>query len=505
MLIYREGHFLNSITALLGKIRMRLWWREVLKSATTGMMVGLVAATILSLMRWVIFRSVPGMEWTLPLLAAAVAAIWATGRKVTLQDAAKWIDHHYGMKDRALTALTFVQTAENDSAASDANLNVAEQLQVRDAIMHCRKIRPAECLPVISPSPFRESLLVLYLLIAAGLVYWGGSPRSAKASAYPAASGDQVALLRSTVLEEFKQLASEDTGTDLEPVAEKLETLLGELETEVNDQADWFAKLSEIEETLQEAEESLQISAEDEAVTEALADALSDTSATEPAAEAFREQDYEKAADALENAAEQSLQPAEKKSLAEKLKALEQEFAQQQSNSLQQASEELREGLEQQDPGKTESAMKKMASASRQQAAKQQQAAAMAAQMEQVAAAKNQGNGNRPGDSTDKSDRSSTMWGRGTAGDPDKGPETAMQSERRKEELTVSVGEGASVTEKVRGTADQELATREYAEQFQRFQQQAEAVLEREDLPVGHRRTIQDYFRRIRPTTEDSP
>ena len=48
----------------------------------------------------------------------------------------------------------------------------------------------------------------------------------------------------------------------------------------------------------------------------------------------------------------------------------------------------------------------------------------------------------------------------------------------------------------------EQSAARAYAQRYQKFRSQAEAVLDTEPLPLGHRETVRQYFENIRPDKE---
>ncbi len=60
-------------------------------------------------------------------------------------------------------------------------------------------------------------------------------------------------------------------------------------------------------------------------------------------------------------------------------------------------------------------------------------------------------------------------------------------------------GEGPSETETLSTTEAEQIASRGYKERYVKFRKQAEAVLESEPLPLGHRQTVKRYFESIRP------
>jgi len=105
---------------------------------------------------------------------------------------------------------------------------------------------------------------------------------------------------------------------------------------------------------------------------------------------------------------------------------------------------------------------------------------------------------------TDKSETAKDTWGMGSAGNPNEGQETHLDSERQEQLLTGMLSEeGESQTEIIdsQETTDAN-SLRQFREQFQQYQKLSEAVLDSEPIPLGQRQVIRHYFESIRPSAE---
>ncbi len=68
--------------------------------------------------------------------------------------------------------------------------------------------------------------------------------------------------------------------------------------------------------------------------------------------------------------------------------------------------------------------------------------------------------------------------------------------------LTGQQSEGPSETEILQAPEGEQNAVRQYQAKYNKFKREAEAVLNSEPLPMGHRETVRKYFEAIRPNNE---
>jgi hypothetical protein len=76
---------------------------------------------------------------------------------------------------------------------------------------------------------------------------------------------------------------------------------------------------------------------------------------------------------------------------------------------------------------------------------------------------------------------------------------------KNRQEITGRAGDGPSETEEI-GHSSEGVRTRDRRPSrtvHQKYQREAEAVLDREPIPLGHRESIRRYFELIRPPAGD--
>ena len=79
-----------------------------------------------------------------------------------------------------------------------------------------------------------------------------------------------------------------------------------------------------------------------------------------------------------------------------------------------------------------------------------------------------------------------------------------MKSARKQEQLSGVQGEGPSETEIMQAPEGEQEAIRKFAAKYSKFRREAEAVLNSEPLPMGHRETVRTYFEAIRPDNDEA-
>ncbi|QEG41123.1 hypothetical protein [Roseimaritima ulvae] len=492
---------MRTIEDILSKVRRRLWLQRVTRVGTIALAAAAALALLMVVLQW--WRPSLSPLWALAIPGLAWLGVtgWATTQRFTLTDAALVVDQYYGMKDRAISAWQFANAAADDPL---------KQLQVSDTLLHLQKVRPADCVPIAAPRVARNTAVLLGVaaVLGAAVVRLGSS--SAVAAAPLPIAAAQADHLRTTVLPEIQRLAEQHDNSDLDALSEKLETLIEQLDQPGVDQRDLLAQLSEMQQALEASREALQLEAHEDQL-QAVASAMQPAESLQNAAAALQDGDYDQAAESLKSVEPRSLSDKERRAVADNLKKASESATEKASKEMQQATQQVQEGLEQQDASKTKQGMEKLAEMAKQQAVREQLDQAMASQMNQLAESKAQARGkqggNQPGDSDSKSNKASDQWGRGTAGTPNEGPATTLDSRRQREQLTGQQADGPRDTETVQAdqpdTPEDTQATRAYQERYQKFRNQAEAVLENESLPWGHRHTVRQYFEQIRPQPND--
>ncbi len=499
---------MQSIDDVLAQVQRRMRWQRAARAATLGSAAGSAVGLLLAL-SWALMPPSPAAPFLtaptmlslglLPLLFGfafgLIAASVASLRSPSRIAAALLVDRYYGMKDRTLSAIEFLEKDDQDAMRA---------FQIADTQLHLRKVRVEDCVPIELPRAARNAAVACCVAAVgiAALTQFDVSPAVAS-SPLPLATR-QAARLRQTVLPEIARLAKEadDNAEELRELTEQLESLVDELERPGQDQRDVMATLSDMEQVITAARDALEV-----AVTEAdlkqVAGALTSADALRDAAEAMEAGDFEQAATELEAFDPAALSEKERRAVANDLEETAKELAEHAQENLAKAAEEIQQGLAEQDASQTKQGMQRLADINKQQSRNQKVANAMNSQLNQLAQSKGEARGDRPGDSDNKSDQASDKWGKGTAGKPDEGPATKLDAVREEQKLGSQIGEGDGETERVEDLPQEQQAARQYAKQYHEYRRQAEAVLDQEPLPLGHRETIREYFESIRPTRSD--
>ena len=130
----------------------------------------------------------------------------------------------------------------------------------------------------------------------------------------------------------------------------------------------------------------------------------------------------------------------------------------------------------------------------------------MACQLNRLAQCKSACRGacKNPGSCISKSDSPSQKWGKGASNQPTGDKATKIDSTRQEEQLSGVQGDGPSESEILEAPEGEQDAARQFAKKYTKFRSQAEAVLDTEPLPLGHRETVRQYFENIRPSNDDA-
>lgn len=497
--LFREP--MQPLSTLLSAVRRRMWLRHVTHVASLAL-VPLLAATMLLVLvaRW-IPAPVPVWSFAVPPIAWIVAVAVAAGRRFGPADAAAAIDQYYAMKDRTASALQFATLPHPDPL---------QRLQVADTVLHLRKVRPGDCVP-IDPSRAAVRTAATMALAIGLLVFYSQLDRDAVAVGASVKDGTAMALqdsLQAALDESLTQPLSDQQRQQLLELEERLNELSTQLQQASADPRQRLATLSEMQQAIEQAREQLAAAGHAEELQE-LAEAIEPANALQEAASALRDGQFEQAAEQLRDVDPERISDRQRRAVSDNLKKQIEDAGGKQPGDATQAAEQLQQALEQQDAAETQKALRQLADMAQRQATQQQVDQSMAAQLNQVAETKaqargNQG-GNQPGDSNQKSDRASQQWGRGTAGQPDQGEADPLDSQRQREQITGQ--QAATGGQRQRAGEDETQfegtsSRQAYAQQYQEYRRQAEAVLQREPLPIGHRRTVRQYFDRLRPPPE---
>jgi hypothetical protein len=385
------------------------------------------------------------------------------------------------------------------------------QLQIEDAAEQLVSVQPQAVHPIKLPKIFWIATSVLAIdLLGIALVHSDfyqslGKTEVVEQEVLPL----ETTVLREEIVGKTEELAQQhSTEPALRKLADQLEVLMNKFESEKMDAKEMLITLSEMDEALQSALESLQLETMEESMQE-LAKTLELAEATLSISKALEKGDYAQAASELkilDAAALESLSKPERKAMAEQMQSIADNAEKRNQNALKEAAQKMSDALDNSDSESGEAAADALANEVEKYGVRKGIGKEIAKQQMMLGQLKAD---NEPGNMSGgkgiaKSQTESQNWGRGSAGDPNSGESTNLQGQRQQQTLTGTLTEeGESIKETV---DSQEMAAaqsvRQYREQYQQYQKLSEAVLDSEPIPLGQRQIIRRYFESIRPVTE---
>ena len=495
----------EAIHTALGRVRSRLQTQFALRCVVAGLIAGAIGGLAVGLARLTF-----GLDASWGIGAAVTAAGPVLGLIVGLSlrrnwhEAAAAVDAHYGLKDRAVTALAFA----SQSAPSDLHA-----IQINDALGHLGSVQAEAVVPLRAPRAWPVALAALAAAVAA--LAWPLATRESEAG--PAPVPEHIAAVASTgkvKVAEFQKAISEtnqdmedeksDEEKGLNDLIKKLNQKLEEIDQPGTDEKEALAKLSEMQAAVQAMANQLNVAALDGQLS-SLGSALAASAAFEGAGKALQEGKLEKAAKELEKIDEVKLTPKEAKALEEKLKQLAKQMGDAGQGSMSDAAAELAEALKSGN-GKVGQAARNLAKKIDAAVKRKKQNDLLTALNEEFKECKCQcqNNGGARIKQPSKSNDPSSTWGRTISGNTD-GEKTKLNSKRTDVQVTGTPGgEGDSDVETTATPEARQKATREYKAKFEKFKKESETVIDGEPIPLGHRQMVKKYFELIRPSNGDA-
>jgi hypothetical protein len=481
---------LKEIKHRLAGVRRRQRLFRSINWSVAGWFFGALAAIVMALL----WRAELGVSVWTPLLAIVIAAAtaWVLGFLAPLSwhRSAASIDEHYDLKDRSITALEFAGHDRDDELRRLQVADAAQRLDSIDATAVVPWQRPRWFLPATAAT----ALVAMVMLIPSEQTVVAGVPLETRQVVL-----EQADYLNETMLEELKELADDD-NEELKELVEELEELVEELRDPAVDQREALAKLSMMQESVAAALAAFNLQQTDAAM-QSLAASIDSAAAMQKIAADLKAQEYDKAADKLEEFDPSEMSNKERRLVAANLSKLSQELGQANQGQLSESTGEMAEGLEKKNDSQCKGGACKLAGLCRSQSLRKSVCKCLGSQLSRLSECKSQCNKNGC-TSNNKSDKPSNNWGRGHT-DPLGDEATQIDSSRDQVDVTGQQGDGPSEREVITSAEAEQLASRSYQERYQEFRKQAEAVLESEPLPLGHRETVRNYFESIRPSAED--
>jgi hypothetical protein len=496
----------ESIYAALSPIRGRQQWLFALRSAVVGLGVAAAVGLALGVARLAFGMDTPAWARAAVLAAGPVLGLLAgLALRRNWHAAGEAVDAHYGLKDRAVTALAFAQ----QPAATEF-----QELQMADALAHLNRAEPRAVVPLKTPRAMPTALVAA--VIAVVMLAWpikapqaeaGPAPVPEHIAAAVAEQKEKLAALDKKLADTMQDLEDEKSDEEKKGLKELLEKLIQKVE-ELNqpgtDEKEALAKLSEMQAEMQALANQLNIAAMDGQMS-SLGTALAASTAFEGAGKALQEGKLEKAAKELEKIDEVKLTPKEAKALEEKLKEVAKKMGDAGQGSMSDAVAELAAELKG-GKGKVGKSTRALAKKVNNAVKRRKANDLLLAQIEDLKDCKCNCNcnGGARVRAPKKSNNPSSNWGRAISGNVD-GEKTKLDSKRNEMQLTGTPGsEGDSDVETTATPEARQQASRAYKEKYQKFSKQSQTVVDGEPIPLGHRQMVKKYFELIRPSNSDA-
>jgi len=473
-----DNHFYRSINA----VRFRQRVQRTLNCAAWG----LLAAALV-----VLFS--PTLAATVFTVSIAIGFI----RSFSDSSAARLIDRHYHLKDRILTTTALLRRT---------NHTLMEQLQIDDTANHITTVKPQMVHPIRLPKMFWCAVGVFALHFIGTTIIQNWSHGSVESAILVELSEETTTMLEEMVAqtEELAMLHADEES--LPKLFDKLDTLTQRFESKMTAK-ETLMTLSEMENAFQAALDSLKLETMDDLLKE-LAKTLELADPTFPISKALEKEDFRLAALELKELDADTLAAltdAERNAMAEQMQAIADSAEEQNQLAMHEAAQAMSAALKDGDDEAGAAAADALAHEVETHGIRMDIGNALAKQLMELGLAKSDfGIAMDGGEGTAKSDTDKETWGMGSAGNPNDGEETQLDSERHQEILTGMISEeGASQTETLdTQEMDEVNSLRQFREQFQEYQKLSEAVLDSEPIPLGQRRVIRHYFESIRPSAE---
>lgn len=471
-------------------VRRRLWIARSLKGLCWGLTFGATAALLYSLIQ---LQGSAAIAWgPAAMLIAAGGLLGLCGgalRRSSPQEAARLVDEACALKDASVTALQFSGEGETDPI---------RRLQIQATESQLKTVQPAACVPLRpAKRPLRWTGVLTLATIAVLIVgNWRTAPVVARTT-LPLAQ-DQAAFLKESVLADVEELKEQFDDPRIEELLEELEEKVEQLDHSTMDEEDLFATLSEMEQAIAQAMAGMQLDQTDMAFKE-LAEAIKPSEMLQQAADALENEDYEKAAEQFEGAETGNMSDKQRRAVADNLKKMVSKLKSGKQGQLSDAISDLAKSLDSKNQSECKNCLSKLASLCRSQSQCKSIGQCMACQLNRLSQCKGQCRGQGSSNIAKRSNSPSTSAGSAVSGQPLSDEATSIDSMRTEQQLTGAHSDGPSETEMIQAPEGEQQAARQFAAKYNKFRREAEAVLDSEPLPMGHRETVRTYFEAIRP------
>ncbi len=425
-----------------------------------------------------------------PLLLIGTGTLLAGGfrqfRGRTLADTAAWIDATCRLHDGTATALAFSRLQQRSPV---------QTLQLKLACNQLQMLNPRSLIPLETPRLWKHGLIAAAASVLLAII----GPRLQSAETPTQLSSTTTAPATQQLRQELKQLLNEQPADkSLQAALEAMNQTLSELAENPGTPREAFAKLSQLEGSLQQLQQQLRDPAAAKALAE-IGEALQLSDDLQPAGQALAEGDLQKAQTELQKLTLPDADKQTRRAVAEQLKKVQQQAAQSgTANEAGKAAGQMAEGLQNSNQDSFREGSQNLAAEARRQAGRKKLSDTLQQQSESLAQLRADLE-SQAGNIAQGQGRGGRKAGKGSSGDPrgdaSKASATAQELRLKGE----NSGQGDSQTETLPGEREEQPAEREYRANLQRYQSLQESSLDSEPLPPGQKQLIRRYFQLIRP------
>ena len=488
----------DTILSKLKPVRQRQLLVAAIQGALQGLLIGAIAAILVAILR---LNQIGGATTlggvsvliTVPLLSAIVAGMWRL-MKSDWRNAARAVDQSYELKDRTETALAFLTRQDAHKAGE------LEVLQLADAVHHLQRVEPRTVVPVELPATWRWAAATATLAV----ILLGWPTARALVNAGPSQPIDAIVTEAEIVVEDLQSLLDqlpEDHDPEIDALIKELQAKANEMKEPGVDVREALAKVSEMQAALQAVAAQFNVAATDEQM-QAIGEALQSAEALQQAGQALQDGNYEKATEELAKLENPKLDRKESRAVSDKLQKASESSAQSGLKKLSDATKEISEGMKNDNSSQSKSGTSKLAECAKQQGNNKKIGNMLKKQCDKLGECKGNCQGNSSGNKMAKNP--SLKAGKGTNSET-QGERTNLAAKRNEQKLQGLKGEqGDSDKETITTPEAEETAKRGLKEVYSKYRKMSDAVLDSEDIPLGHRQTIRRYFEAIRPNAEDA-
>lgn len=503
---------ISAFLKIIKRIERRLLIRRVMDSLPSCLILAETAGIVFVVLSVLMQRRISVSPMTFIALTGIIGAVaalvssWAgVQRKVS---GAESIDRAYALEERFLTSYSILRNTNEQTRSA------AERVQIEDSFNYLPKIKPNEVISLRCPRPLFYVVLPLAILLTI-LIMTIPNAILAVDKAPNETVVDIIQKLQSEIQEPLREMVRENPENEnIKKLDIEVTQLLHDLEEAKDDPKKGLAIISSMERQIKEAADAFQIKASDLSFRD-IAGALVQCEATQAAAEALLEGDYDKAANELENIDFDKISAQERQKLAQKLKNAAKTIRSRKQEQLAQLTEQLAEELQSSKCSSCKNTACKFAGKCRTQKSNKTMAEKLNCQLARLGLCKsncagacascelNCSNKNeKGGKSVAKGASDSAAAGSETASNPLTGYQNMVETERELHQIKGEAAEDGSSAKRVTKTderPDEKIKT-EYRDSSPTFQQESENVLLDEDIPLDRREVIRTYFESIRPS-----